>query len=168
SVLFGRQEVPDGDHAGLLPTRTVVVTAHARDPCRCAARWATRPAQARNGAATRRSATNAAIARARFSGSPRRIDEGCTVASTCGANSTSSNLPRSTVTRKDGPNTDCAAVAPRSTRTSGCTSDSSDSSHGAHALTSSRVGFWWMRRLPRGVHLKCFTAFVTYTRWRSM
>ena len=26
---------------------------------------------------------------------------------------------------------------------------------------SAALGFWWMRRFPRGSHLKCFTALVT-------
>ena len=29
------------------------------------------------------------------------------------------------------------------------------------AVISAAFGFLWMRRLPRGSHLKCFTTFVT-------
>ena len=29
------------------------------------------------------------------------------------------------------------------------------------ATMSAAAGVWWMRRLPRGVNLKCFTALVT-------
>ena len=70
-------------------------------------------------------------------------------------------LPRSRVTRKDGPKTDCAAVAPRQTSSFGLTSRSSASSQGRHAAISRELGFLWMRRFPRGSHLKCFTVFVT-------
>ena len=30
-----------------------------------------------------------------------------------------------------------------------------------YSAISRAFGFWWRRRLPAGVHLKCFTAFVT-------
>ncbi len=54
-----------------------------------------------------------------------------------------------------------AAVAPSATVTCGLISSSSLSSHQRQASISLLFGFWWMRRLPRGVNLKCFTAFVT-------
>ena len=38
---------------------------------------------------------------------------------------------------------------------------SSASSQGRQAAISREFGFLWMRRLPRGSHLKCFTVFVT-------
>ena len=36
------------------------------------------------------------------------------------------------------------------------------------AAISTAFGFLWMRRFPRGSHLKCFTALVTYTFVRSI
>jgi hypothetical protein len=39
--------------------------------------------------------------------------------------------------------------------------DTSAWNHGAHAFTSRVLGDLWMRTLPDGVHLKCFTTFVT-------
>lgn len=33
--------------------------------------------------------------------------------------------------------------------------------HGRQAAISRELGFWWMRRFPRGSHLKCLTVFVT-------
>ena len=45
--------------------------------------------------------------------------------------------------------------------TSGCTTASSASSQGRHAAMCSAFGFLWIRRLPRGSKLKCFTTFVT-------
>jgi len=59
------------------------------------------------------------------------------------------------------PSTACAAVAPMHTMTSGFNVAISASSHPWHAWISIKFGFWWRRRLPRGSHLKCFTAFVT-------
>jgi hypothetical protein len=53
------------------------------------------------------------------------------------------------------------AVAPRATIIRGPTSSTSRSSHGAQALISATSGRSWMRRLPRGFHLKCLTALVT-------
>ena len=43
----------------------------------------------------------------------------------------------------------------------GLTSAISVSSQGRHAAISAAFGFLWMRRLPRGSHLKCLTTFVT-------
>ena len=37
----------------------------------------------------------------------------------------------------------------------------SASSHGRQAAISTELGFWWIRFLPRGTHLKCLTTFVT-------
>ena len=54
-----------------------------------------------------------------------------------------------------------AAVAPSATTTSGLISFSSWSIHQRQALTSPAFGLEWMRRLPRGSNLKCFTALVT-------
>src|SRR5256886_1405605 len=34
-------------------------------------------------------------------------------------------------------------------------------SHGRQAPISPQFGFWWMRRFPRGSHLKCLPPFVT-------
>src|SRR5438874_2258132 len=78
------------------------------------------------------------------------------------------SLPRFPISLNCAPITDCAALAPSSTTTSGWIARSSASSHGLHALISDMRGFLWMRRLPRGSHLKCFTALVTYTSWRGM
>src|SRR5687768_18125226 len=76
--------------------------------------------------------------------------------------------PRCCISLKLAPSIDCAAVAPRHTTTAGLMERSSASSHGRHAFTSDARGFLWMRRLPRGSHLKCFTALVTYTWSRGM
>ena len=59
------------------------------------------------------------------------------------------------------PSSACAAVAPRQTSTRGLTSAISVSSHGRQAAISPAFGFVWIRRLPRGSHLKCFTTLVT-------
>ena len=66
------------------------------------------------------------------------------------------------------PRNDCAAVTPRQRMISGETAESSASTQGRQASTSWYAGFEWMRRLPRGSHLKCLTAFVTYTSERSI
>jgi len=58
------------------------------------------------------------------------------------------------------PSNACAAVAPDRQQL-GATTSISASSHGRQALISLMVGFSWIRRLPRGSHLKCFTALVT-------
>src|SRR5205085_603298 len=55
----------------------------------------------------------------------------------------------------------CAAVAPSATTIFGLTAAISASSHGKQAAISSELGFEWMRRVPRGTHLKCLTALVT-------
>ena len=39
--------------------------------------------------------------------------------------------------------------------------DNASHSHGLQAVISPVSGFWWMRRLPRRVNLKCLTALVT-------
>ena len=62
---------------------------------------------------------------------------------------------------KLGPNKAWAAVAPRQTTIRGPTAEISASSHGRQAAISREFGFLWSRILPRGSHLKCFTAFVT-------
>jgi len=79
----------------------------------------------------------------------------------------SSVCPNAAVIRKRDPRNACAAVAPRQTTTRGPTARSSASSHGRHAPTSRVSGFVCMRRFPRGDHLKCFTAFVTYVSTRE-
>src|SRR4051794_28692828 len=118
--------------------------------------------------ATRRSATKSLYSRSRDSSSGwRRSDDGWTVATTFSANSDSNNFPRSRVTRNDGPKIAWAAVAPMQTSKPGLTTRSSASSQGRHAAISREFGFLWMRRLPRGSHLKFFTVFVTYTLVRS-
>jgi hypothetical protein len=55
-----------------------------------------------------------------------------------------------------------AAVAPRQTMISGCSSFISASSQGKHARTSPAEGVLWMRFLfvVARAHLKCLTAFV--------
>ena len=70
--------------------------------------------------------------------------------------------------RKPRPSSACAAVAPRHTSPVGGTAAISKSSQCLHAVTSSALGFWWIRRLPRGRHLKCFTTLVRYTGSRSI
>src|SRR4051794_17898195 len=91
----------------------------------------------------------------------RRIDDGCTVAVTNGARGESTNWARWIETRNFGPITACAAVDPRQMIARGLITATSASSHGRHAVTSAAFGFLWMRRLPRGSHLKCLTTFVT-------
>lgn len=83
------------------------------------------------------------------------------MAITWGARSDLRNSPRCMVTRKSRPSRDWAAVAPRQTITLGRMAAISASSQGRQAAISVAFGFLWMRRLPRGSHLKCFTAFVT-------
>ena len=110
----------------------------------------------------RRSCTKAFFAwRLAASSGARRMEEGWTVAVTNGARSDSTKDPRLFITRKDGPRRACAAVAPRQTRTFGLIRASSASSQGRQAPISTELGFWWMRFLPRGSHLKCLTTLVT-------
>ena len=45
--------------------------------------------------------------------------------------------------------------------TAGFTTAISASSHGRQAAISAAFGFAWIRRLPRGSHLKCLTTLVT-------
>ena len=80
---------------------------------------------------------------------------------TIGASGDGTNSPRCCETLNVLPSSACAAVAPRQTSTRGLTSAISVSSHGRHAATSAALGFAWIRRLPRGSHLKCFTTLVT-------
>src|SRR5256714_13188073 len=91
----------------------------------------------------------------------RRIDDGCTVAVTSGASGDGTNVARCVDTLNFGPITACAAVEPRQTIARGLMTSTSASSHGRQALISAAFGFLWMRRLPRGSHLKCFTTLVT-------
>src|ERR1043166_5531854 len=91
----------------------------------------------------------------------RRIDDGWTVAVTSGASGDFTNCARWIETRNFGPITACAAVEPRQTIAFGLTTEISEWSQGRHAAISTAFGFLWMRRLPRGSHLKCFTTFVT-------
>ena len=69
--------------------------------------------------------------------------------------------PRCLVRRNRVPNKAWAAVAPRQTTICGPTAEISASSHGRQAAISREFGFLWSLILPRGSHLKCFTAFVT-------
>src|SRR5205823_2613799 len=82
---------------------------------------------------------------------------------TGGASGDGMSFPRSFVTLKVGERSACAAVAPRQTITCGLRMAISASSHKRHAAISLRLGFSWSRRFPAARHLKCFTAFVTYT-----
>ena len=91
----------------------------------------------------------------------RRIDDGWTVAVTNGARGDSTNCARWIETRNFGPITACAAVEPRQTMARGLITAISASSQGRQAVISAAFGFLWMRRLPRGSHLKCLTTFVT-------
>ena len=76
--------------------------------------------------------------------------------------------PRCFSTLKPAPSSDCGATAPISTSTRGVSAASSAVSHGRHATASERDGFLCRRRVPRASHRKCLTAFVRYTRPRSM
>src|SRR5207302_3608319 len=98
----------------------------------------------------------------------RRIEDGWTVAITCGASDDGISFPRCCVTLKVGAISAWAAVAPRHTTTCGFRIPISASSHRRHAAISLRFGFSCRRRFPAGRHLKCFTAFVTYTVSRSI
>src|SRR5207302_9570952 len=91
----------------------------------------------------------------------RRIDDGWTVAVTNGASVDSTNCARWIETRNFGPITAWAAVDPRQMIARGLITLTSASSHGRQAVISAAFGFLWMRRLPRGSHLKCLTTFVT-------
>ena len=89
-----------------------------------------------------RSSMNIFISAARVSESgERRIEEGWTVAITKGASGDFTKLPRSRVTLNCLPSSAWAAVAPRHTRTVGCTLANSASSHGRQALISEARGF---------------------------
>src|SRR5438128_3446121 len=91
----------------------------------------------------------------------RRIDDGCTVAVTKGARGEGTKVARWVLTRNFGPITACAAVDPRQMMTRGLMRSISAFIHGPQALISVAFGFLWMRRLPRGSHLKCLTTLVT-------
>src|SRR5436190_23762916 len=91
----------------------------------------------------------------------RRIDDGWTVAVTSGASGDWANVARCVDTLNFGPITACAAVDPKQTIARGLITWISASSHGRQALISAAFGFLWMRRLPRGSHLKCLTTLVT-------
>jgi hypothetical protein len=83
------------------------------------------------------------------------------VAIAIGARGEARNSPRWRLTRKSLPSKAWAAVAPKQMITLGRTSAISASSHGRQALISMAFGLAWMRRFPRGSHLKCLTTFVT-------
>ena len=68
--------------------------------------------------------------------------------------------PKCLVKRKVLPKSDCAAVAPKQTIVRGLMTRISASSHGLQAFISRALGLAWSRRVPRGAHLKCFTALV--------
>ena len=83
---------------------------------------------------------NRFVSRRRVSSSgARRIDDGCTVASTSGASGDATNAPRCAVTLNCRPSSACAAVAPRQTIARGLTSAISVSSHGRQAAISRGV-----------------------------
>src|SRR5690606_28172790 len=150
----------DESHArSLLPAPRIAAGARESSPAGCEHAHPS----ASNGATWATSATSAARASRRVAAARERsTDDGCTVAITTGARSVSRmSRPRSRLTRNERPNSACDAVAPSVTRTRGFTTASSALSHGLHASISRAFGGWWIRRLPRGSHLKCFTAFVT-------
>jgi hypothetical protein len=89
------------------------------------------------------------------------MDEGWRVAITSGASEETTSSPRCAVTRNARPSSACAAVAPRHTSARGRTTAISAASQGWQACASPGLGFWWIGFLPRGSHLKCFTALVT-------
>lgn len=68
--------------------------------------------------------------------------------------------PRSRWMRNFGPQKLCAAVAPRHRIMAGAIAWISAVSQPRQASTSTHFGFACRRRLPRGSHLKCLTAFV--------
>ena len=72
--------------------------------------------------------------------------------------------PRCAVTLNALPSSACAAVAPRQTIDARLARARSRcrATGGTPAISLAR-GFLWIRRLPRGSHLKCFTTLVTYT-----
>jgi hypothetical protein len=65
------------------------------------------------------------------------------------------------------PSTASTAVVPMATTTAGLTARAWASSQPWHAWISSGLGFACSRRLPRGSHLKCLTAFVIHTSARE-
>ena len=90
----------------------------------------------------RRSATKSFISRSRAAPSgARRIDDGWTVAMTCGASGDGISFPRCWVTLKFGEMRACAAVAPRHTTTCGFKMPISASSQSRQAAISLRIGF---------------------------
>ena len=54
-----------------------------------------------------------------------------------------------------------ASYAPKATMIRGATRAISASSQGKQASISTAPGLLWMRRGPRGTHLKCLTTLVT-------
>src|SRR5215469_4371798 len=116
----------------------------------------------RSAATCLRSLIKRSISRRRVSSSGARSRaDGCTVASAHGASAKGTSRPRSRFTRKCFPNKACAAVAPSATTIRGLTTLISASSHGKQASISTAPGLLWMRRGPRGTHLKCLTTLVT-------
>ena len=104
--------------------------------------------------ASSRAAGASATAPVRSTGT-RSKSSGCWAAAGQGSSS-----PRCFVTRKLGPSSALAAVAPSTTTISGRSRANSATSQGRQAVTCTRSGVWWMRRLPRSSNRKCFTAFV--------
>ena len=120
-------------------------------------------------ATSRRSATKSRmpVTRASSSGA-RRIEEGCTVATTCGP----VRVDR-TCRAPSSPETAARGGSGRPWRRARRPPSASRPRSRLRATAGTRssrsqFGFWWMRRLPRGSHLKCLTAFVTYARARSI
>src|SRR5713101_7661270 len=108
-----------------------------------------------------KSRTNRRVASLRaWESGARKIAEGWMVAAASGARGEGNRRPRLLVTRKEGPKIACAAVAPRQISAFGLTTAISASSQGRQAAISVELGFWWIRFLPRGSHLKCLTTLV--------
>ena len=101
------------------------------------------------------------VATVRSSGSSvRRSDEGWAVTTSWPGPDQSRARPRTSRSTTFSPSSDEAATTPSVTTTRGVLSASSAASHGWQAVVWVRFGRWWMRRLPRGSHLKCLTALV--------
>src|SRR5262249_2787835 len=116
----------------------------------------------RRSAICRRSSTKRSVSVWRVASSgARKIEDGCTVAIAIVPAGLDTNSPRRCVTLKLLPRRAWAAVAPRQTMSMGWTSAISVSSHGRQAAISAAFGLAWIRRLPRGSHLKCLTTLVT-------
>jgi len=113
-------------------------------------------------AAFARSATSFSYSWLRCAGSgARSTEEGWAVTSVFGQSGEDNQRPRFFRIGNSRRKIDRTAVAPIQIRTFGLTPCISASSHGRHASISRALGFWWIRRFPAALHLKCLTAFVT-------